>query len=69
MKVKSLYKIDSVAEDNWNYKVGHNCESIEYHEPQGDGDAHYCDVKFSDGRNTRVFRPDEVEFQEEPTHE
>lgn len=38
---------------------------IVYYEPQGEGDAHYCDVDYSDGSRTRVFRPDVVIFAKE----
>lgn len=37
---------------------------IDYHEALFvDGDAHYCDIKMSDGTRTRVFRPTIVEFR------
>jgi hypothetical protein len=38
---------------------------IEYHEPAGEGDAHYIDVKMDDGAVRRIFKPDEVIFEEE----
>ena len=37
-------------------------ECIEYHQPMGDGDAHYCDILHTDGKITRFFRPDEIVF-------
>ena len=37
---------------------------IEYHQPAGEGDAHYCDITFSDGKYKRLFRPDVVDFRE-----
>lgn len=37
--------------------------NITYHEPRGEGDAHYCDVYFSDEDTLRLFRPDEITFQ------
>lgn len=33
---------------------------ITYHEPQGEGDAHYIDVRMDDDAVRRIFRPDEV---------
>ena len=36
--------------------------TIRYHEPAGDGDAHYCDVYFKDGQYKRYFNINEVEF-------
>ena len=36
--------------------------SIKYHEPVGNGDAHYCDVYFKDGQHKRYFNINEVEF-------
>lgn len=38
---------------------------IEYHSPGGDGDAHFCDVYFDNGKMKRLFRPDMVCFEEE----
>ena len=35
---------------------------IVYHETQGEGDAHYCDIFMDDGRIKRIFRPDYIEF-------
>ena len=37
-------------------------DNIKYHEPQGEGDAHYCDVIFSDNTEQRVFRPDVIDL-------
>ena len=33
-----------------------------YHQPSGEGDAHYVDVKFDDGDKIRIFKPNEIEF-------
>jgi hypothetical protein len=38
---------------------------IEYHEAQGEGDAHYVDVHMDDGAVRRIFSPDEVIFEPE----
>ena len=38
--------------------------SIQYHEPSGEGDAHYIDVLISNGKRIRIFQPDEIEFEE-----
>ena len=35
---------------------------IKYHEPAGNGDAHYCDVYFWNGENKRYFNINEIEF-------
>lgn len=35
---------------------------LEYHQPMGEGDAHYVDVTFSDGEMRRIFRPDVIDF-------
>lgn len=35
---------------------------IQYHTPDGDGDAHYCDVYFWNGENKRYFNLNEIEF-------
>lgn len=45
-----------------NVGGGVTVEMIKYHEPQGDGDAHYVDVLYSDGTSRRVFRPDCIDF-------
>jgi hypothetical protein len=37
---------------------------ITYHEPSGEGDAHYCDVLFDSGDKTRLFRPDAIDWSE-----
>ena len=36
---------------------------IQYHEPQGEGDQHYCDIYLSDGIMKRVFRPESISFE------
>ena len=36
---------------------------VTYHEPQGEGDAHYIEVIMDDGTVRRIFRPDEVIFE------
>ena len=52
------------ANDVVEYAVGKfSVERIEYHEPQGEGDAHYCDVYFQGIRVMRVFRPDFIDFK------
>lgn len=44
------------------FEVGGDVTCIIYHPPQGEGDAHYCDVHYQDGRATRHFRPSSVRF-------
>lgn len=39
--------------------------SINYHEPLGEGDAHFCDVLYSDNKLVRVFRPESVTFTDD----
>ena len=38
-------------------------EYIHYHEPSGEGDAHYCDVHFHNGTIERYFNPDWIKFE------
>ena len=47
--------------------VGRTCDKIEYHEPRGDGDRHYCDITIG-VETTRVFNLSEVCFKEQ-SHE
>ena len=61
VSVTKLYTTDSEA----TWEVGKSCIKIEYHEPRGDGDAHYCDISLMDGKMIRVFRPDDIVFGEE----
>ena len=47
------------------YKVGvSGVLSIEYHEPQGEGDKHYCDVYLQDGTVQREFNLNRITFIE-----
>ena len=68
-KIKSVYKEYNNGEeavyivDNKNKSF--RCNKITYHEPQGVGDRHYCDVYFKDKGKLRIFEPDEVEFYKE----
>jgi hypothetical protein len=48
--------------------LGSTVSRIEYYSPDGEGDAHYCDICYvdSDGKDagtTRIFRPDHIEFK------
>ena len=65
MKVKSICK-EYLTEELY-FVVGEKIEGkaitkIEYHEPQGEGDAHYCDIYYEDETMKRIFRPDEIDF-------
>ena len=68
MKVRQIFKeyLDQ-SFDLWY--IGKDCGAgvvvikIDYHTPLGEGDAHYCDVLFSDGNSRRVFRPDSIDFE------
>lgn len=69
MKVNYVYKEFVVAEETIERKIGKEVAgrtvvSINYHQPAGEGDAHYCDVAFDDGSVERIFRPDEVDWKE-----
>ena len=46
-----------------NIEVGFSIKRITYHEPRGEGDAHYCDVFFIQGHMERFFRPRSVVFR------
>ena len=62
-EVKDVYKQFSNGEE-FNYFMGKKyVVGITYHEPSGEGDAHYCDVEFEGGSITRIFNPDSVEFR------
>jgi hypothetical protein len=60
---------------NWFYSTGQEGEqftqarvgngsidAIDYHEPMGEGDAHYCDITYTNGKTDRVFNLNSVEF-------
>ena len=63
--VKSFFKSTGDGEHYFYFRGKLHVVDITYHEPQGEGDAHYCDVIFDDKSSFRVFRPDVVEFSEE----
>lgn len=68
-KILQIYKeyIDGEFDYWWlNKEVdeGITVTRIEYHEPRGEGDAHYCDVYMNNGKMRRVFRPDNIDFEE-----
>ena len=67
MKARQFAKVyqDGEEEVVWVGKVvGGNVtvSAINYHEPQGEGDAHYVTILYSDGTSRRVFRPDCIDF-------
>lgn len=73
-EVASCYKEYPLGQLMTNVVVGHASngimvEKIIYHEPQGEGDQHYCDIVFAGGKTTRVFRPDTVALAEEEVPE
>ena len=41
-------------------KPGQDIKEINYHEPCGEGDCHYCDIKYNSGITQRIFKPDSV---------
>ena len=56
----------SLGEDYHTYTVGkEHVEQIAYHEPQGEGDKHFCDVQLDTGIQLRVFNLNKVEFLQE----
>lgn len=66
MKVRRFEKIyqDGKIEVAWVGKVvgGIVISAINYHEPQGEGDAHYVTILYSNGTSRRVFKPDCIDF-------
>jgi hypothetical protein len=75
MKVKtaiSVLELNKEFQHETLYEVGKRLvcgndelqlvESIEYHEPAGEGDQHYCDVHLDDGKIKRIFRPEAITF-------
>ena len=67
MEIKSTVMMISKEYANkvMEYAVGKvGVERIEYHEPQGEGDSHYCDMSSQGIRVIRVFRPDFIRFKE-----
>ena len=65
--LKSVYKENPIDESVYSYWLGlqknnQTVTQILYHEPCGEGDAHYVDVEFDDGNKMRIFRPDAIEF-------
>ena len=69
--VKSCFRQmypDGRSDHNVRYAVGEKCcgslvTQIEYHEPMGEGDQHYCDIYYDDGDVVRMFRPDFITFE------
>lgn len=70
MKVKGVtmvYGCTNEALEEEYYVVGdgsYGCESIEYHQPMGEGDRHYVDVVIKD-TVIRLFNPTKIEFIKE----
>ena len=70
-KVRQVYKEYPVDNNYDLYFIGKvnkeygSCVALKYHEPSGEGDAHYVDVEFSDGSSMRIFRPDTIDFEVE----
>lgn len=72
--MREVYKIVSVTkyygegnEDYWttDTKKASNtylCDKINYHEPRGEGDSHYCDI-YKGENFTRLFSPSKIEFE------
>jgi len=63
MFIKEVYKEYPIDESKELIKSHYeDVEKIEYHEPMGEGDTHYCDVCYTNGRKYRIFRPDSILF-------
>jgi len=62
-EVKSVYKTLSDGGGYFFFIGKQYVVGITYHEPNGKGDAHYCDVEFEGGSITRIFNPDSIEFR------
>lgn len=71
MKVKRViydWYFTNEGEDCSSFEVGQkNVTSIEYHSPMGDGDRHFVDVNFDNGKtkySSRIFNLHSVVFEE-----
>jgi hypothetical protein len=42
------------------FEVGKNCEEINIHRPQGEGDIYVADIKINDKEQVAVRNPDKV---------
>ncbi len=63
MEAKRIQLSGDAASQMANYVVGlGNVTRIRYHEPQGEGDKHYCDVYIND-EIIREFKLDHVVFE------
>lgn len=61
--VENWFYTQEGGEAYTSYEVGRNCLSIEYNEPSGPGDAHFCDVLFADRKTKRVFNINSVSYE------
>lgn len=54
----------AVFNNGESYIVVGECRviSIGYHEPRGEGDRHYIDVRYEGGKEKRIFDICELEF-------
>lgn len=53
---------NEVGEEFQEHGLAPDTEKIEYHEPAGPGDQHYCDIYMKDGSVKRVFNLNEINF-------
>ena len=67
MKVVDNITYDRFSVSNYGFAIvgQKGVIKIEYHEPVGNGDCHYCDIYFEGGTISRVFNLNEVVFKEE----
>ena len=65
VEMLKVYGCTSEALEEDYYVLGdgvYGCDRIEYHEPKGTGDRHYCDV-YKDKKVYRIFEPTKIEFE------
>ena len=60
-----LFKVYANGEIEREYEGVNGVKEIYYHESQGEGDRHYCDVTYFSGKTKRVFNPDTVTFKKD----
>ena len=63
-QVKTVYLLN-VTPDTRSYITvdGEHVKEIKYHTPLGEGDKHFVDIYYTDGRCSRMFSIDYVRFE------
>ena len=55
---------NEIGQESSNYEVGkYGVKEIEYHQPAGEGDRHYCDVIFENGYERRIFNLNAITYK------